>query len=507
MALLFLDGFDKYGPVNTSGAAVAALLTAGEWTTNAVAAQIVAPLSSTGFALALPTASGSLAVTKTLAASYSRLIGGFRFSSNLVGFLAIQFTDAGSNQCAISINSTGTISVRNGVFNAGTVLATSSVSVTANTVHYLEFDITFSNTGSFTVWLDGVAIIGGSSGVTGSGDTTATANNTANGIGFGNSNANVGTMDDFYLFDTSGTTNNAVLLTSPRIETSFPTSDGAVQFGFGAAIIGTNVARSATTSSNAANQWRVRAVTPPFNCTINSIAFLPLTTNAAPTFRPVIYSDSGGVPGTLLSTGSTITGMTANTALVMPLTTPQALTAGTQYWIGYMNDVVTGGGSLTVLDTSSTDRITTSTFSSGAPSSAPGGQLNATSTVIWGNISNPGVNWYEVSRQPPPGMSSYVFNSIVGQEDLYNLAPLSVTPSQIYAVAVKAYCNKSDSGTKTVSMRMKSGSTDSGGSATGQTLGTSFAWLTSLFLTDPNTGAAWLPAALNVAQCGLRIDS
>jgi hypothetical protein len=105
------------------------------------------------------------------------------------------------------------------------------------------------------------------------------------------------------------------------------------------------------------------------------------------------------------------------------------------------------------------------------------------------------------------GTQSYVYDSVVGHEDLYAFPALSIAPTAIYAVAVKANVAKSDSGAKTVSMRVNSGGTDSGGSLTGQAPGTSFGWLTSLFPTDPATGLAWTQAGLNAAQSGIRIDS
>jgi hypothetical protein len=117
------------------------------------------------------------------------------------------------------------------------------------------------------------------------------------------------------------------------------------------------------------------------------------------------------------------------------------------------------------------------------------------------------INYYEVASQPTQGTLSYVSDSTVGHEDLYTLPNLSATPSTIYAVAIKGNVARSDSGAKTVSLRINSGGTDDGGSLTGQTPGTSFTWLTSLFPTDPNTGTAWTPTGLNAAQVGIKIDS
>src|SRR5271157_5240393 len=157
MVALFIDGFDKYGPawpLYVAGGAIPSAnllnaLEAGEWNsntglTNQVGAVAIAPgLSSTGYALAIE---GGLTVasflTKTLPGNISPLIAGFRFSTPLTAAnVGVILYDGITAQASVSINvTTGNISVRSGGIT-GTALATSSASVTANTTHYLEFDI------------------------------------------------------------------------------------------------------------------------------------------------------------------------------------------------------------------------------------------------------------------------------------------------------------------------------------------------------------------------------
>jgi hypothetical protein len=497
MALLFLDGFDKYGPVNSAIANVPALLTAGEWTSwTASGAAIVAGLSNIGSAVQVQ---GNSTATKTLAANYSRLIGGLRISATLGNQTTLmQFRDGATAQCTISLETTGIVNLRSGAVS-GTILG-SSAAITANSTHYLEWDITFGTSAAYAVYLDGVSVISGT------GNTRAgTTNNYANALAiFPNAGALL-TVDDLYLFDTTGSTNNAVLLTSPRVETTFPTSDSAVQFGFGAAILGSNAQRVTGTSAPAANSLVLRRFTPAVSCTLASIGFVPAATSATANYRPVVYADSAGAAGTLMSGGSTVTGTTTGTAVTMPLTTPQSLSAGTQYWLGLMDDTSVV---LQQTDGNLLGYRAAATFTSGAPGTAPAMTSGQPSFLFWGNLTSiSGNNWYEVSQQAPPGALSYVFDATVGHEDLYNFGALSVIPAHVYAVAVKAYCERSDSGAKTVSMRMKSSATDSGGTATGQTPGTTFGWLTSLFETDPNGSVAWTGAALNAATSGFHVDS
>lgn len=500
MAVVFLEGFDKYGADNSNSAAVGAMLIAGEWTsTPGSTLNLVAPLSATGQALQIAF-NGNFALAKTLPANYARLIGGVRISSNLGGAATgggIGFYDGATQQAAIKINSSGLITLNGGVG----LLATSSASVAANSTHYLEWDITFGNSGAYQVWLDGVSVFSGT------GDTTATANNFANGLYLvGAVAGSTIKYDDLYLFDNTGSPNNAVLLTSPRIETTFPISDSAVQFTPGPAILGSNAQRTTTVAGPAAGSLVLRRFTSAVAATLNSITVVINVTNAVAQYRGVVYADSGGAAGALLSGGAAQTGVTAAVPKDLPLTTPQSLAAGTPYWLGFMCD--------TAINTQESDNNASgyraaATFASGAPGTAPAMAGANPSYLFWGNLSGAGANYSEASQQPPPGAYSYVYDTTVGHEDLYNFAPLVglPAPSIVHAVALKGYCQRSDSGAKTVSLRTKSGSTDSGGSLTGQAPATTFGWLASYFTTDPNTSAAWTVAGLNAATGGFRVDA
>jgi len=501
MALIFMDGFDRYGPGPTSSnPPVVQTVLLQEWNTvTAGMFNISGPLSLTGYSLLMGGGPGSM--NKTLPGNYARLIGGYRFSSTLSAVSnGITFTDTSTAQCSIIILNTGAISLRTGSI-AGAAIATSAVTVTANSVHYLEFDLTFSNTGSYQIWLDGISILSGTA------DLTATANNYANVLSFGcSAGAAALTIDDLYLFDTSGTTNNAALLTSPRIETQFPSSDGVVQFANGAAILGTSVSRSAGFAQPTANQLRLRTFTPPVNMTLTSMAFTAAGTNSSVQLRPVVYTDSGGVADTLMSTGSVSVGVTSGVTKTLPFTTPQSLTAGTPYWLGLMTDIVVTNLYQALQNGLLDDRIATVTFSSGAPATAPATSTTQ-STVIWGNGTITGNNWYATSQNPPQGNLSYVFDAVVGHEDLYNYPNLTAPSTLIYAVAMKGNVSKSDAGAKTMSLRIKSGAVDSGGSASSLAPGTSYTWMTSYFNADPANGLPWTTGGVNASQGGIRVES
>lgn len=494
MAVLFIDGFDKYGPAGQNTPAVQSLLTAGEWTSVALTSSgIVAGLSGTG--LAVNIRAGDI-FSKTLSGNYSRLIGGIRFNSTLAGSVSVEFYDGTTAQATIQLLTTGFIQIRNGV--VGTVIAVSSVSVSANSTHYLEWDVTFGNAGAYQVWLDGVSILSGT------GDTTGSANNYANVFkieGGSSSNTN---LDDLYLFDATGTTNNAVLLNNPIVETAFVNADAATkQWNNGASIIGANNSLTSGTYAAGANRIYLRPYTAPANMTLNSVSIMPGASSGTISFRPVIYT--GVAAGaTLLASGSTVVGCTSGVALTMPLTTPLAITGGTTYGVGYMEDTALG---MTQSDTANSSSWCAATFSSGTVGTLPAMTTGGGSIQMWGNCTGAPTDWQNLAINPPPDDSSYIYETTVGDAEFFTFPALSSNPASVACVAYKARLKRSDSGAKTVDVRVQSGAADTAGNASSITPGTSYTWVGNYQPTDPATGVAWIGTGINAARGGVKVAS
>jgi hypothetical protein len=495
MGVLFIEGFDKYGGINSNTGTVAGMFIDGEWTTGAANWTIVAGLSSTGFAAQIAFSGvGAAYLSKTLATTYTRIIGGIRFNANLASNAGFGFASSGTQACTITVNTTGAISLRTGN-HTGTALSTSSTTVSANATHYLEWDISIGASSAYQVWLDGVSVFSSTG-------NTANGTSSINQFNFFGQSATI-QFDDLYLFDSTGGTNNAVLNTNPRIETQSPTADSSVQFSFGAAILGSaNAATSAST--NPGVDLFLRTYTPPVACVLNSVAMVPLATNGAAKFKATLYADSAGLPGSLLATGTEVVGSISGSTLVGPFSSGQTLTASTAYWIGFITDT---SQAQSQSDGNNTGWRKANTYASGPPNPAGSGTAGSASFLIYGNLTGVSVNYYEDSVNPPPGDISYVFASSSGFEDLYSFPALSTTPLNIYTVCVKGNIKKSDTGARTVDLRMKSSSTDSAGSNGGQTPGTTYGWLDSFFDTDPNTGSAWTVTGLNAATSGVKIAS
>lgn len=114
-----------------------------------------------------------------------------------------------------------------------------------------------------------------------------------------------------------------------------------------------------------------------------------------------------------------------------------------------------------------------------------------------------------VSVQTNDGDTSYIASSTVAQEDLYTfptLASASISPVTIAGVVPFAICKRSDSGARTVSVRCKSGATDTA-VLTDAAVPLTYAFRGTMQATDPNTGAAWTTAGVNGMSAGVKIDA
>src|ERR1700722_7073290 len=127
-----VEGFDKYGPV---GCLAFPVIPVGEGTIPTGSFDpLVASLNGIS-GCACQINNGTM--SKTVPGNYARVLGGCRIKSNLlVNTGGFQFLDAVTAQISITINTLGqSVELRGGT--GGTVLATSTQTIAANTVHYL----------------------------------------------------------------------------------------------------------------------------------------------------------------------------------------------------------------------------------------------------------------------------------------------------------------------------------------------------------------------------------
>ena len=491
MADIFWDGFDKYGALNATPQNSSM---GSEWTSlpSSGGSNFVAGRFTNSLALQL---NYNYTASRTLPSNYTRLIGGLAMQPTLSSNNGVILGDVGTNQCAVGFNSSGKVVLWQGGLG-GTQIAISSTSITANTWHYVEWDLTFASSGSYTVYLDGVQVF------TGTGNLKSSSNAYANQVILSGNTCN---FDDMYLFDSTGSVNNAVRGDS-RVETLFPTADASVAFTPSQGVIGAYYSLSSSTTYMSGGQLYLRKFTAPVSGTLNSISIMPASTSSGANFKPAVYANNSGSPGTLLTSGSQVTGATAGTAVTMTLTTAQSLTAGTSYWIGYVTDTA-----LTMQRDDNSSFATNAgytasvTYTSAPPSTAPSMSSGQSSVQLWGNVTGISTNYSETNEVPPGGDLSCVTSSTVGAEDRYSFGSLSSTPSNIAGVKVSALLRKTDSGARTVTVQLKSGTTEVTGSS--QSPAASYTYFSNYQDTDPNTSAAWTASGVNSVTAGAKIAS
>lgn len=511
-ALIFCDGFDKYGPPGNQNYRS---VLAGEWAFfggSTISDDIVAGLSSPGYAFRFK-GGGTAGFGTPQLPALTRIVTSFRFRNDEIvstqsGLKAIFYNGANPVFTVLSRPNTGAIELRTGL-STGTLL-NSGGAIALNTTHVLAFDVTIGAAAAYAVYLDGVLLFSGT-GNTGNGQSSVNIINfvaTATDPMF--------TLDDFAIFDpTHAAYNSSVLTQSVVVETQFPISDSQTQFTNDSNVVwpaGTasnglfTVVSSGAQSAPGANQVFLLKVTPIVNCTISSVSLIPGVGNGAAKHRAVIYSDSGGSPSALLSSGTEVVGAVSGVTLTGALTTPQALTAGTSYWIGFIGD--TSVALRQVDSTTALGQRKANTYTVGAPASLSGMTTGQATWWMWGNCFGATANFGTVGMNPPLGTSAAQTRSgTVGAEDLFGFPAAVTNPATIYGVAVKGLVAKTDTGSRTVSFNTKSVAADSTGSAPSQALATSSQWQRSSFDLDPATSAAWTTSGINNAKSGVSIAS
>lgn len=215
MSLLFIDGFDHYATADintiysiTSGSPVISA-SAGRRGGGAI---LIPSNSSSGSQVTIAITAGDVFIFG-FAMKIDVYPGGNKSFFNL--------NDAGSGQIGFGLNSTGNLLA----YRGGTIIGTSTYILPQNTWTYIEFKTTIHNsTGAYEIRANGINVLS-ASGI----DTQATANASANSISLGATgtlliNLTL-SLDDFYICDDAGSTNNT-FLGDCRVDTLLPNADG-----------------------------------------------------------------------------------------------------------------------------------------------------------------------------------------------------------------------------------------------------------------------------------------
>jgi hypothetical protein len=217
-----------------------------------------------------------------------------------------------------------------------------------------------------------------------------------------------------------------------------------------------------------------------------------------------IYDNTGagGSPGNLVAATTQVLSPSNPQTFTFP--SPPTLTVGGTYWIAQNSDgalnwsATTGAGSV--------GYSLAYTYAAGAfPSTAAGAASYASNEPTWLQITAGAQNWFLVSEPQQDALTSYIYDNTVGHSDLYNIGPISITPTSTICITTRGLMQKSDAGFRQGAVQMKSGSTTVVSPTLNLSTGFGYAYRTDL--TDPNTGAAWTSTAVNAIQIGPTVIS
>jgi hypothetical protein len=420
------------------------------------------------------------------------LVVAFKQTTTLTGTSAcfyLQLLDGTTGQCCVVFRSDGTILLTSGTFG-GTTLATYAGAVTALATWYaFEFEIVINNTtGSFKVRKNGNTVDDHST--TGI-NTRVSANNYANKLQVA---ANIATttqqIDDLYWRSDAS---SVPWLGDMKCITRYPASDAAVQFSRTSPLIQTPFAQS-TTGNITLGIARYTPFTALYDGTIGT-ATVSLNAGYTGNMKCTIFASSGSAPTTVLGSATTITNPTAG-ANTLTFGTPVSITKGTAYYIGFDSDTTSGIWNLASASTGTQSTTSYASFPVASPTLGA-----ATNAIVCTLTITVGTNNCLVNDAQQDATTSYVYDSVVGHSDLYGIAPIASTPLTTFAVTTRAYAIKSDAGTRTMAVQLKSGASTVA-SPTVVLTPSNWQWAWRHDTTDPATGAAWTAAAVNVCNIG-----
>jgi hypothetical protein len=419
----------------------------------------------------------------------------------------VQLRDGATAQCSIVFRSDGAILLTSGT-HTGTTLATYTGAITAASTWYaFEFEIVINNTtGRFRVRKNGNTSDDFDSGAT-LNTRGGTANNYVNALGIGQASTTLSQYVDDLLWRSDAS--SVSFAGDIRCYTRMPASDASVQFSrTPTGVLTQTVPTSAVGGINSDNgRARYTAFAAAYGGTVTSVSIAVTTVGNAVNMKCTIYADNGAnAPGAILASATAPATPVVVGSNVFTFSPGVTIVKGTQYWIGATTDSTNA----TFMWTASSTNAATGVFSTTAYATFPQASPVVTTPqqvvqMMWTYTATP-ANWQAVSEPQQDATTSYVYDSNPGDADFYNIGSITSTPASTIAVTTRGYLQKSDAGSRTAAVQIKSGATTvATPTLTLTTSGWQWAWRTDI--TDPATGGAWTAAAVNNAQIGPSVVS
>ena len=500
MAWSFGDSFDLY--------ATQADMANGYWdTATGGSMTFVAGRFGVGQALRFATGTFNLTRSSGVNDAVHHFVVSFQQAAAISGTTLggyLQLLDGATAQCSIVFRSDGAILLTSGG-PAGTVLATytGAFPVTA-TWYAFEFEVVINSaTGSFSVRKNGNSV---NDFTLGSLNTRGgTANNYANKLTVGMQVAvNAQQIDDlFWRSDAS----SVAWLGDIRCYARMPASDQSVTFSRSpvSPVTLPPFTTFLTTGSLGVGVARYAGFISPGG----SLASVVVTLLAGYTgnLKCAVFGCTSGALGTgvgaILGTATAsianpVTG--ANTFTFSPAI---AIPVGTLFYVGIDSDASSGASSISSANASpyNTYAATSNTAYASFPAAAPTLAITLGPNLNIGPVFTSVPNCSAVNEPQEDGLTSYVYDSNPGDADFYGVGSIASTPATVIATTTRGYMQKSDAGTRTAAVQLKSGATTvASPTLTLTTSGWQWAWRMDTL--DPNTSLPWTAAAVNNAQIG-----
>jgi hypothetical protein len=212
-------------------------------------------------------------------------------------------------------------------------------------------------------------------------------------------------------------------------------------------------------------------------------------------FASTLGGTGNGFPPTTILGSATPISNPVTGSNTFTFSTPITVSRNVQYWVGFMCDSASGTWNL---NSGNNALQQTGTSYAAFPTASPVTAISNVAICSWNLTIS--INYQLVAEAQQDGATSYVYDSTVGDADFYGIAAIAVTPASVVATTVRGFVQKSDAGSRSGAVQLKSGATtvNSGGIA----LSTSFGWLYRTDQTDPATGAAWTPTGVNNVTIG-----
>jgi hypothetical protein len=416
-----------------------------------------------------------------------------------------QLFDGANAQCSVVFRSDGAILLTSGG-PAGAVLATYTGAFPVTTTWYaFEIEIVIHNTnGSFAVRKNGNT----------SNDFTATllntrpvsTNNYANLLKVGSGGNSAQRVDDLFWKSDAA---SVPWIGDIRCYTRMPTTDVQAQFSRSPTnFLGQNNPGLAVGSSLTANNLRAAPLLAPTSGTLVSLV-VQLNAGITGHIKMALYDSTGasGNAGALIASSVELTNPGAGLTTFAIIGSP-VVQRGTLYWLAFWSDtgpVFVGGASTALAGSASAGNALALTYAASFPASF--GTPTGTSGISGAGCVGMNVTPFNagcVNESQQDATTSYVYDSNAGDFDLYNVSALPVTPSVILGVVTRSYMQKSDVGSRTAAVQLKSGATTiASPSVVLTTSGWLWAW--RMDTVDPATGAAWIASAVSAVQIGPKV--